>query len=77
MDLVIVIGGGVAEAGGLLFEGIRREVTTRTMPSIQSNVRIEAAYRGNSCGMIGAGLQIWEYGVSVISSYTEGSIEIS
>lgn len=74
---VIVIGGGVAEAGELLFEGIRREVTARTMPSMLDNVRIEAAYRGNSCGMIGAALQIWEYGVPVISSCSEGSIEIS
>ncbi|MEC0130454.1 MULTISPECIES: ROK family protein [Paenibacillus] len=58
---VIVIGGGVAEAGELLFEGIRREVKSRVMPSMLENVRIEAAYHGNLCGMIGAGLQVWEY----------------
>ncbi|WP_339247600.1 ROK family protein [Paenibacillus sp. FSL F4-0243] len=71
---VIVIGGGVAEAGELLFEGIRREVATRTMPSMLEGVRIEAAYRGNSCGMIGAALQIWEYGVPSLSSSNEGFI---
>jgi glucokinase len=36
-------------------------------------VRIEAAYRGNSCGMIGAALQIWEYGVRANSSLSEVS----
>ncbi|OMD51714.1 hypothetical protein BSK51_13200 [Paenibacillus odorifer] len=71
---VIVIGGGVAEAGELLFEGIRREVATRTMPSMLEGVRIEAAYRGNFCGMIGAALQIWEYGVPSLSSSNEGFI---
>ncbi|WP_339315494.1 ROK family protein [Paenibacillus sp. FSL R10-2734] len=74
---VIVIGGGVAEAGELLFEGIRRDVAARTMLSMHDNVRIETAYHGNSCGMIGAALQIWEYAVSVSSFYTEESIEIS
>ncbi|WP_280818151.1 ROK family protein [Paenibacillus etheri] len=59
---VIVIGGGVAEAGETLLEGIRRTVAARTMPSMLNDVRIEAAYRGNFCGMIGAALQIWEYG---------------
>lgn len=71
---VIVIGGGVAEAGELLFEGIRREVATRTMSSMLEGVRIEAAYRGNSCGMIGAALQIWEYGIPSLSSSNEGFI---
>ena len=61
---VIVIGGGVAEAGEILLDRIRREVASRTMPSMLEDVRIEAAYRGNSCGMIGAALQIWEYGNS-------------
>lgn len=59
---VIVIGGGVAEAGEILFDRIRSEVATRTMPSMLDGVRIEAAYRGNASGMIGAALQVWEYG---------------
>lgn len=59
---LIVIGGGVAEAGEPLFEGIRKEVSRRSMPSMAEGVRIEAAYQGNLCGMIGAALQVWEYG---------------
>lgn len=58
---LIVIGGGVAEAGEPLFAGIRKEVSHRSMPSMAEGVRIEAAYRGNLCGMIGAALQAWEY----------------
>lgn len=71
---VIVIGGGVAEAGEILFEGIRREVATRTMPSMLEGIRIEAAYRGNFSGMIGAALQIWEYGGPPLPSGNEGFI---
>ncbi|MFS0839756.1 ROK family protein [Paenibacillus sp. 1P03SA] len=58
---LIVIGGGVAEAGDDLFEGVRREAAQRTMPSMWKGVRIEPAYRGNWSGMIGAALQVWEY----------------
>ncbi|MEC0231073.1 ROK family protein [Paenibacillus alba] len=58
---LIVIGGGVAEAGEPLLDGIRNEVTRRSMPSMREGVRIELAYHGNWSGMIGAALQIWEY----------------
>lgn len=58
---LIIVGGGVAEAGKLLMERLREEVSRRAMPSLAEGVRIEAAYRGNWSGMIGAALQIWEY----------------
>ncbi|KRF06576.1 hypothetical protein ASG89_19185 [Paenibacillus sp. Soil766] len=57
---LIVIGGGVAEAGDRLFTELRKEVARRTMPSMLEGVRIEPAYRGNWSGMIGAALQLWE-----------------
>jgi glucokinase len=57
---LIVIGGGVAEAGDRLFAELRKEVARRTMPSMLEGVRIEPAYRGNWSGMIGAALQLWE-----------------
>lgn len=57
---LIVIGGGVAEAGDRLFTELRREVARRTMPAMLDGVRIEPAYRGNWSGMIGAALQLWE-----------------
>ncbi|MFE5323676.1 ROK family protein [Paenibacillus sp. NPDC056579] len=58
---VIVIGGGVAEAGAPLFERIREEAGQRAMASLFAGVRIEPAYQGNWNGMIGAALQMWEY----------------
>ncbi|OAS18976.1 ROK family protein [Paenibacillus oryzisoli] len=57
---LIVIGGGVAEAGDRLFTELRKEVARRTMPAMLEGVRIEPAYRGNWSGMIGAALQLWE-----------------
>ncbi|MCS7464799.1 ROK family protein [Paenibacillus doosanensis] len=58
---VIVIGGGVAEAGEALLSEITREVSRRTMPSMLQGVKITPAYRGNWSGMIGAALQVWAY----------------
>lgn len=55
----IVIGGGVAEAGDLLFEKLDKEVRSRTMSSLGDGVRLEPAFRGNRSGMIGAALQLW------------------
>ncbi|WP_165452546.1 ROK family protein [Paenibacillus thalictri] len=57
---VIVIGGGVAEAGDVLLDGIRTRVRERAMPSLLEGVRIVPAYKGNWSGMIGAGLLVWE-----------------
>ncbi|NQX62669.1 ROK family protein [Paenibacillus qinlingensis] len=57
---LIVIGGGVAEAGDHLFTELRKEVARKTMPAMLDGVRIEPAYRGNWSGMIGAALQLWE-----------------
>ncbi|OCT15538.1 hypothetical protein A8709_15800 [Paenibacillus pectinilyticus] len=57
---LIVIGGGVSEAGDRLFAELRQEVGRRTMPSMWAGVRIEPAYQGNWSGMIGAALQMWE-----------------
>ncbi|KIL39122.1 hypothetical protein SD70_22080 [Gordoniibacillus kamchatkensis] len=58
---MIVLGGGVAEAGEPLMLRLKQEVEKRAMPSLREGVRLELAYRGNLSGMIGAGLQVWEY----------------
>ncbi|MDR6551096.1 ROK family protein [Paenibacillus qinlingensis] len=57
---LIVIGGGVSEAGERLFVELRQEVSRRIMPAMWEGVRIVPAYQGNSSGMIGAALQLWE-----------------
>jgi glucokinase len=50
----IVIGGGVANAGKLLFEPILRTVRERTMPVFFESLRIVPAQLGNDAGIIGA-----------------------
>jgi glucokinase len=49
----IVIGGGVAQAGEILFEPIRRSVASRTLPLLHENLRILPATLGNDAGIIG------------------------
>jgi glucokinase len=50
---VIVIGGGVAKAGDLLFKPIIRTVRERTVALIHQNLRIVPALLGNDAGIIG------------------------
>lgn len=50
----IVIGGGVAKAGELLFEPIRRTIRSRTMPMFYRELEVMPAILGNDAGIIGA-----------------------
>lgn len=50
----IVIGGGVAKAGPLLFEPIRSAIQARTMPVYCQQLQIVPAILGNDAGVIGA-----------------------
>jgi glucokinase len=49
----IVIGGGVAQAGELLFAPIRRSVASRTLRLFHEHLRILPATLGNDAGIIG------------------------
>lgn len=49
----IVIGGGVAKAGELVFEPIRRTVRARTLDVFHEHLRIVPAALGNDAGIIG------------------------
>ena len=49
----IVIGGGVANAGDLLFEPIRQSIQSVTMPTFYENLKILPATLGNDAGVIG------------------------
>ena len=53
----IIIGGGVAEAGDILFDPIRDTIARRAMV-IQKEVQIVPAQLGNTAGVIGARLLI-------------------
>jgi glucokinase len=50
----IVIGGGVANAGDLLFEPIRRTIMSVTMPTFYEGLKVVPAKLGNDAGVIGS-----------------------
>ncbi len=50
----IVLGGGVARAGELLFEPIRRTIQASTMPVFYESLRLLPAELGNDAGIIGS-----------------------
>ncbi len=54
----VIIGGGVAEAGDLLLEPIRRTIKQRAMVVAGNAVEIVPAQLGNSAGVIGASMLI-------------------
>ena len=56
----IVIGGGVADAGDILFEPIKRTINSRAMKISADAVEIVPAKLGNNAGVIGACLLIDE-----------------
>ena len=56
----IVIGGGVANAGEIIFDTVRKVIRMRSMPTSAGTVRIVKAKLGNDAGMIGAGLLVKE-----------------
>ena len=53
---VVVLGGGFARAGDLLFEPARKVVSERALPPGRDVVRIVPALLGPEAGLIGAGL---------------------
>ncbi len=55
---MIVIGGGVAQAGKLLFEPVRRTVKERAMSIPAGKVKIVPAKLGEDAGLIGAGMLV-------------------
>ena len=59
LDL-IVIGGGVSYAGGVLFENIRRTIHLRAMRVQAKRVRVVKAKLGINAGIIGAGYLVRE-----------------
>ena len=54
----IVIGGGVAEAGDILFEPLKSTLKHRAMPIQGEAVEVVPAQLGNTAGLIGASLLI-------------------
>ena len=57
---VVVIGGGVANAGEALLAPVRRAAERYTLPSHRRGLRIVAAELGERAGVVGAGLLGWQ-----------------
>ncbi len=54
----IVVGGGVADAGDILFEPLKKALKERSMPIQGAAVEVVPAQLGNTAGIIGASLLI-------------------
>jgi len=57
---VIVIGGGVAQAGEKLFAPLRQALERYTLASHRQRLRLLPAVLGEKAGVIGAGLLAWQ-----------------
>ncbi|MCE9581418.1 MAG: ROK family protein [Planctomycetes bacterium] len=65
---IIVIGGGVARAGDILFKPIRAAVAREALPNISKGLRIVPAKLGNDAGLLGAAGCAWKrFGTSASS----------
>lgn len=58
----VIIGGGIAEAGSILFDALLSGTETRTSGAMWSAVRLLPAASGVDAGIMGAAVQAWEYG---------------
>jgi glucokinase len=57
---VIVVGGGVAQAGRKLFAPLETALVRYTLASHRRNLRVVPAALGEQAGVIGAGLEAWQ-----------------
>jgi glucokinase len=55
-----VIGGGVANAGKILFDKVRKVIAYRAMSIQAKRVRVIKAKLGNDAGLIGAAILVKE-----------------
>jgi glucokinase len=57
---MVVLGGGLFQAGEILVEPVRREFKRWAQPLAALNVRVEASSLGEDAGLVGAGRLAWE-----------------
>jgi len=59
---MVVVGGGIAQAGDILFDPIRRTVKSRAIPWAVDACRIVPAMLGDDAGIVGAAVQARDEG---------------
>jgi glucokinase len=57
---IIVLGGGVANAGEVLFDGVRKAINSRSMSVQAKRVKVVKAGLGSDAGLIGAAILVKE-----------------
>ena len=57
---LVVVGGGLATAGDLLLEPMRKVIAERTFPPIGRELNLQQSKLGGEVGLIGASLLAWE-----------------
>ena len=57
---VVVVGGGIAQAGEAFLAPLREAIARYAQPSHVAGLRIVPATLGNRAGVVGAGLMAWE-----------------
>ncbi|MBI4493248.1 MAG: ROK family protein [Chloroflexi bacterium] len=56
---LVILGGGVTQAGDLWWEAVRGTVDQCAMPAFRRNLRVVAAVLGDDMGLLGAGAAVW------------------
>ena len=51
---IVVIGGGVALSGSILFDRVNKKLNEYALPSVLEGLKIVSAELGNDAGIIGA-----------------------
>ncbi|NUN48606.1 MAG: ROK family protein [Candidatus Brocadiae bacterium] len=65
---IVVIGGGVARAGNILFRPIRAAMAREALPNVSKGLRVVPAKLGNDAGLLGAAGCAWKrFGTSASS----------
>jgi len=57
---VVIVGGGVAQAGDALFRPLTETARAYVCPFLRDSLHIVPAQLGEEAGLIGAGLAVWE-----------------
>ena len=59
---IVVVGGGVAKAGGLIFKPVRKTLKERVMQIYSQRVKVVPAKLGNDGGLMGCAWQVFKHG---------------